>query len=141
MLRWQYQKQPGKKFDILGFYEKGNLRGYAVLFFRKADENGAISKAAITDIFYHPENAKKTIDELIKGALQIAIERRTGGLVTDAIDPLLEERFANAGFWRVKNPLQLMVKTGVREDLLYDTKNWFLTRGDSDISIFEDPNL
>ena len=34
-----------------------------------------------------------------------------------------------------------MVKTGVREDLLYDTKNWFLTRGDADISIFEDPNL
>ena len=25
MLRWQYQKQPGKKFDILGFYEKGKL--------------------------------------------------------------------------------------------------------------------
>ena len=113
MLRWQYQKQPGKKFDILGFYEKGNLHGYAVLFFRKADENGAISKAAITDIFYHPENAKTTVDELIKGALQLAIERRAGGLVTDAIDALLEERFENAGFWRVKNPLQLMVKTGV----------------------------
>ena len=141
MLRWQYQKQPGKKFDILGFYEKGNLRGYAVLFFRKADTNGAISKAAITDIFYHPENAKTTVDALIKGALQLAVERRAGGLVTDAIDPLLEERFEFHGFWRVKNPLQLMVKTGVREDLLYDTKNWFLTRGDSDISIFEDPNL
>ncbi len=141
MLEWSYKKQPGKKFDILGFYEKGNLRGYAILFFRKADERGFISKAAITDIFYHPENAEKIVDELIKGALQLAVERRAGGLVTDAIDDLLEERFEKSGFRRVKNPLQLMVKTNVREDLLYDAENWFLTRGDSDISIFEDPNL
>lgn len=141
MLEWSYKKQPGKKFDILGFYEKGKLRGYVVLFFRKADERGFISKAAITDIFYHPDNAKETVDELIKGALKLAVERRAGGLVTDAIDDLLEERFAPFGFWRVKNPLQLMVKTNIREDLLYDAKNWFLTRGDSDISIFEDRNL
>ncbi len=141
MLKWQYQKQPEKKIDILGFYENENLRGYAVLFFRKADENGAISKAAITDIFYHPDDAKNTIDALIKGALQLEVERRAGGLVTDAIDSLLEERLVHCGFWRVKNPLKLMVKTGVREDLLYNAKNWFLTRGDSDISIFEDPNL
>lgn len=141
MLEWSYKKQPGKKFDILGFYKNGKLRGYAILFFRKADDKGFISKAAITDIFYHPENPKKTIDELLKGALNLAVVRRAGGLVTDAIDDLLAERFEHFGFWRVKNPLQLMVKTDVREDLLHDAKSWFLTRGDSDISIFEDPNL
>lgn len=141
MLRWQYEKQPGKKYDILGCYEKGNLRGYAVLFFRKADAGGAISKAAVSDIFYHPDNAQKTVDALLRGALQLAVERRAGGLVTDVIDPLIESRLAFFKFWRVKNPLLLMVKTGVRQDLLYDEKNWFWTRGDSDISIFENPNL
>ncbi len=141
MLVWQYQNQPGKKYDILGCYEKGNLRGYAVLFFRKPDANGAISKAAISDIFYHPENAQKTVDALLKGALQIAVERRAGGLVTDVIDPLIEKRLEFFKFWRVKNPLLLMVKTDVRQDLLYDEKSWFWTRGDADISIFEEPNL
>ena len=141
ILEWQYKKQPGKKFDILGFFEQRKLRGYAVLFFRKADERGFISKAAITDIFYHPDNAEKTIDKLIEGALSLAVERRAGGLVTDVIDDLLQERLEKFGFWRVKNPLQLMVKTTENQGLLYDAKNWFLTRGDSDISIFEDPNL
>ena len=88
------KNSPGKNSTFSVFTKKGNLRGYAILFFRKTDKNGAISKAAITDIFYHPENAKTTVDVLIKGALQLAVERRAGGLVTDAIDALLEERFA-----------------------------------------------
>jgi hypothetical protein len=31
--------------------------------------------------------------------------------------------------------------TGGREQLMYDPANWFLTRGDSDVSIFEHPNV
>ena len=33
ILDWQYIRQPGKKFDILGYYKNENLCGYAVLFF------------------------------------------------------------------------------------------------------------
>lgn len=140
-LEWQYKRQPAKKFDIIGYYENEKLFGYAVLFFRKKSANGAITKAAITDICYHPRNAKATIDALLQESLRIAIERRAGGLVTDVIDNLIEERLARFGFWRVKNPLQLMVKSAERQDLLYNPNEWFLTRGDSDISIFEEPNL
>ena len=140
-LEWQYQLQPGKKFDIIGYYEGKKLLGYAVLFFRKKGANGAITKAAITDVCYHPHQPKETIDALLQESLRIAIERRAGGLVTDVIDDLIEERLEHFGFWRVKNPLQLMVKSPERQDLLYNSKKWFLTRGDSDISIFEEPNL
>lgn len=140
-LEWQYRFQPEKKFEILGYYEGEKLRGYAVLFFRKPRPNGTISKAAITDICYHPENATKIVDALLRESLRIAVERRAGGLVTDALDALVEERLQSFGFWRVKNPLQFMVKSDVQKDLLENPKNWHLTRGDSDISIFESPNL
>jgi GNAT superfamily N-acetyltransferase len=140
-LDWQFIRQPQKKFEIIGYYEDGKLRGYAVLFFRQAGANGAIPKAAISDLCYHPDNPKKIVDALLREALRIAVERRAGGLVTDALDPLVEERLRSFGFWQVKNPLQFMVRSTERQDLLHNPKNWFLTRGDSDISIFENPNL
>ena len=140
ILEWQYRAQPDKKFDILGLYENEKLLGYAVLFFRKRDERGALPKGAITDLCYHSSKPAETIDRLLQGALQIALERRAGTLVIDVIDSLIEERLRHCGFSRVKNPLQLMVKTPTAQDILYDPDRWFLTRGDSDISIFEDPN-
>ena len=140
-LEWQFTRQPGKKFDIIGYYEGAKLLGYAVLFFRKPGVSGAVPKAAISDICYHPKNSAKIIDALLEESLRIALERQAGGLVTDALDALVEERLKHFGFWRVKNPLQFMVKSDEREDLLNNPGNWFLTRGDSDISIFEDPNL
>jgi GNAT superfamily N-acetyltransferase len=111
LLRWQYQLQPEKKFHVLGFYESDKLLGYAVLFFRRRDASGALPKAAITDLCYHPSKPIETIDELLRGALQLALERRAGTLVTDAMDSTIEERLKFFGFSRVKNPLQLMVKS------------------------------
>ncbi|HVG32612.1 MAG TPA: GNAT family N-acetyltransferase [Pyrinomonadaceae bacterium] len=141
MLRWQYTQQPGKKFEALGLYEKERLVGYVVLFVRKHDAHGALPKAAITDLCYHPDRPLEIIDELLQGALQLAIERRVGALVTDVTDPLLGERLQRFGFWRTKNPQQFMVKSADHQDLLYHSSNWFLTRGDSDTSIFEQSNL
>lgn len=140
VLEWQYIRQPGKKFDIIGYFDENELRGYAVLFFRKP-ENGGVPKAAITDIRYHPSKAAEIVDELLRGALQLAVERQAGTLVTDAIDKLFEERLRHFNFTRVKNPLQLLVKSAEHHDLLYNQSNWFLTRGDADISIFEQPNI
>jgi GNAT superfamily N-acetyltransferase len=140
-LEWQFSRQPAKKFDIIGYYEGAKLLGYAVLFFRKPGAHGAVPKAAISDICYHPDNPVKIIDALLQESLRIAVERQAGGLVTDALAALVEERLERFGFWRVKNPLQFMVKSDGRQDLLNDPKKWFLTRGDSDISIFENPNL
>ena len=141
MLEWQYLRQPKKKFDILGYYENKKLLGYVVLFFRKPNAENAISKAAITDIFYHPSKPLETIDNLLRGALQLCVERRAGGIVIDIIDFTIEERLRHLGFWQVKNPLQLLVKSKNYQDLLYNSDKWFLTRGDADISIFEEPNL
>ena len=140
ILDWQYIRQPNKKFDIIGYFDENKLRGYAVLFFRKMQNEG-VPKAAITDICYHPSQPKKIVDELLRGALQLAVQRRAGTLVTDALDNLVEERLRHFEFWRVKNPLQLLIKSTEKQDLLYKPDNWFLTRGDADISIFEQPNL
>jgi hypothetical protein len=141
LLNWQYVDQPGKKFDIFSFYNDGDLKGYIVLFFRKPNEKGVISKAAITDICYGRDRSEEVVDELLKAALNLAVERRIGSLVTDVVDPLVEYRLRGFGFSRVKNPLQLMTRSDADQKLLYDIKNWFLTRGDSDTSIFEAPNL
>jgi hypothetical protein len=141
-LNWQYVDQPGKKFDIFGYYDDGGkLRGYIVLFVRKPNERGVIAKAAITDIFYAADAPAEIIDELLKAALNFATERGVGSLVTDIVDERVEERLRKLGFWAIKNPLQLMTISESDTDKLYDVKNWYLTRGDSDTSIFEDPNI
>ena len=141
MLTWQFKQQPNKKYEILGYFENDKLLGYAVLFFRKPNKHGAVEKAAISDLCYGPQNSTKVVDQLIRASLKLAVERRAGGLVTDALDPLLQERLRHFGFWPVKSGLQLMVKAPEQQDLLYDGSKWFLTRGDSDISIFEHPNI
>ena len=140
-LKWQFSDQPQKKFDVLGFYEGEKLLGYTALYFRQREFTGALAKAAIADFCYHPSKPSETIDALLQGALQLSLERRTGALVTDVLDPLIEQRLRFFGFNRVKNPLQLLVKSKEYQTILYNPKNWFITRGDSDTSIFEHPNM
>lgn len=140
-LEWQYARQPGKKFDVIGCFEGEKLLGYAVLFVRKPDASGTVAKAAITDLCYHPSKAGEIIEKLVRGAVQIAAERGAGVLVTDAADDLIEAGLKSSGFARVKNPMQLIVKSNESADVLLDPGKWFLTRGDSDISIFEHPNV
>jgi GNAT superfamily N-acetyltransferase len=140
-LEWQFMRQPGKRFEILGCYEENRLRGYAVLFFRKPERESVPPKAAISDICYSMKDSATVIDELLRAALRRTIERRAGSLVTDVLDPLIEERLKRFGFWRVKTAPQFMAGSGGRQELLYNAGNWFLTRADSDVSIFEQPNL
>jgi GNAT superfamily N-acetyltransferase len=140
-LDWQFRRQPGKRFDVIARFDGNRVLGYAVQFFRKPDANGVIAKAAISDLCYGPERPVETVDLLIDAAVELAIKRKAGGLVTDATDKLLQERLKKLGFWPIKSPLQLMAKVPENADTVYDIQNWYLTRGDSDISIFEDPNL
>lgn len=141
ILKWQFNDQPNKKFNVLGYYKNGKLLGYIVLYFRRKDANNALPKVSISDLCYHPSNSVETIDALIQGALQISLRNRAGALVTDILDSLAENRLRKAGFSRVKNPLQLLVKTSEQRDVLENLSNWFVTRADSDTSIFEQPNL
>jgi GNAT superfamily N-acetyltransferase len=140
-LNWQFRRQPGKRFEVLGVYEGERLVGYAVLFFRKPEHANAPAKAAITDICYDPENAAEIVDELLKSALQRSVERRAGSLVTDVRDPLLLERLRSFGFFRIKHAPPFMVYSPDKRERMYEPGNWFLTRADSDVSIFEGPNL
>lgn len=141
VLNWQFGKQPGKRFDLLACYRNEKLVGYAVIFSRKETENGSVEKAAISDICYMSDEAQLTVDKLLEAALVFCIERKIGGLVTDAIDALLENRLKHFGFWKINSPLQLMAKAPEDRETVYEVNNWFLTRGDSDISIFEHSNI
>jgi GNAT superfamily N-acetyltransferase len=140
-LEWQFINQPDKKFEIIGYFDDGKLRGYSVVFVRKPHKSGAIQKASIADLCYHPNDAANVVDYLLRGSLAIAIARGAGSLVTDVLDELVEARLLHFGFRAVKNPLQFLVKSDRNQDLLTNTRRWFLTRGDADISIFEHPNL
>jgi GNAT superfamily N-acetyltransferase len=140
-LEWQFMRQPGKKFYVLGLYEGDRLVGYVVLFFRKAEQAEGAPKAAITDICYDSSDAEAKIDELLKAALRISITRRAGSLVTDVRDVRVEARLRRLGFWRIKKAPPFMVYSPTRQELMYEPSNWFLTRADSDVSVFEEPNL
>lgn len=137
-LNWQYFEQPNKKFDVLGLFSDDQLRGYVVLYFRAADEQGVIEKAAISDILFYDETAA---DALLNAALRLAIERRAGRIVTDLLNKPAEDALLRNGFFKTKSPLLLMVKSGVAENIALDPNEWFVTRGDSDTTIFETPNL
>jgi hypothetical protein len=77
----------------------------------------------------------------LKAALRLAIERRAGSLVTDVLDPRVEARLRNFGFWRIKASPDFTVYSPTRQELMYKSDNWFLSRADSDVSIFEEPNI
>jgi len=140
-LRWQFRQQPGKTFSVLGLFDNEKLQGYVVLFFRKPEMNGAPSKGAISDICYDARDAENIIDELLGAALRMAIEKRAGSLVTDVLDPMVEARLKHLGFWRIKSSPEFMVYSPNRHELMYQPDNWFLTRADSDVSVFEEPNI
>jgi GNAT superfamily N-acetyltransferase len=140
-LEWQFMRQPGQKFEVMGLYENDRLMGYVVLFFRKPERSHGPSKAAITDICYDSDNADEKIDELLKAALRLSLERRAGSLVTDVRDPRVEARLRRLGFWHIRKSPPFMVYSPTRRELMYESDNWFLTRADSDVSVFEDPNL
>lgn len=141
LLEWQFIRQPGKKFDVLGYYENDRLLGYVVLFFRKPESGGVRPKAAISDLCYSASDPTRIIDQLLKAALRLAIERRAGSLVTDVLDPRVEERLKSFGFWRIAASPPFAANVLESQDLIYKLDNWFLTRADSDVSIFEGPNL
>jgi GNAT superfamily N-acetyltransferase len=140
-LNWQFRRQPGKRFEALGLYEGQRLVGYVVLFFRKPERGNAPPKAAITDICYDPENGAEIVDELLQAALRRSLERQAGSLVSDVRDPLITERLRSFGFFRIKKAPPFMVYSPDKRERMYEPDNWFLTRADSDVSIFEGPNL
>jgi GNAT superfamily N-acetyltransferase len=139
-LEWQFRRQPGKTFEVLGLYNDKQLLGYVVMYFRKAGPGGASPKAAISDLCYDPETSEQVIDDLLKAALRLAIERRAGSLVTDVLDARVEQRLKQLGFWRIKAAPPFMLYSPTQQELTYDPGNWFLTRADSDVSICEEPN-
>lgn len=141
-LDWQFRRQPGKRYETLGLWAGGRLAGYVVLFFRKPERIGAPApKVAISDLCYDAGAEFDVIDELLRAALNLALERRAGSLVTDVLDARVEERLVRRGFWRIKRAPGFMVYSETELELINDPRNWFLTRADSDVSIFEHPNL
>jgi GNAT superfamily N-acetyltransferase len=145
MLRWQFEEQPGKKFEVAGLYLKERLMGYVVLFFRKGLSGAGPAKAAISDLCYdgghEGRNGPEIVDRLIGVALRRANELRAGSLVTDVLDEVTEERLKRNGFWRIRKSPQFMACAADRNEPICDPKNWYLTRGDSDVSIVEESNL
>ena len=140
-LEWLFIKQPGKKFDVLGYYEGNRLLGYVVLFFRRSERSSAPAKATISDLCYSAKNSQTVIKALLKGALRLAIERRAGGLVIDILDSSVEQELSKLGFWRIKASPKFMIYSPTHQELMYQPQNWFLTRADADISVFEEPNI
>ena len=140
-LSWQFLQQPGKTFDFIFLYERGKLVGYTILFFRKGVGNAPPPKAAISDLVFDSQNQDEVIDALLNAALMLAIERRAGSLVTDVLDARVESHLKRLGFWRIKNSPRFMASSAEFQEILYQPDNWYLTRADSDVSIFEEPNV
>jgi GNAT superfamily N-acetyltransferase len=140
-VNWQFREQPGKVFHVIQLYQQGRLVGYAILFFRKGPINGVPPKAAISDFVYDRESPDEIIEVLLEAALQVAVNHKAGSLVTDVLDARLEAHLRRRGFWRIKKSPRFMASAQEFQDLIYSAKNWFLTRADSDVSIFEEPNV
>jgi len=137
-LNWQYFEPPNKRFEVLGAFSGDELLGYIVLYFRSPNSQSVVEKAAISDLFYTTEDVA---DDLMNAALRLAVERRVGRVVTDLLGKDAEDALTRHGFFKTKSPLLLMVKSAVSNELALDPSQWFVTRGDSDTTIFETPNI
>lgn len=140
-LQWQFLHQPGKSFDFIRLYEGNQLVGYAVLFFRAGHHGGPPPKAAISDFVYDSRNQDAVIDAMLDAALQLAIHRKAGSLVTDILDKRVEARLKRVGFRRIRNAPPFMATSPEFPEEIRDPAHWYLTRADADISIFEEPNV
>jgi GNAT superfamily N-acetyltransferase len=140
-LEWQFLRQPGKLFDCIRLYEGRQLVGYEVLFFRAGRDGGPPPKAAISDLVYDSRNQDEVIDTLLNAALQLAIERKAGSLVTDVLDARAEARLKILGFSEISNSPPFMATSSEFPTEIHDPTKWYLTRADADISIFEAPNV
>jgi len=138
-LNWQYFEQPNKEFEVLGCFSGEELLGYIVLYFRAPNAEGVNEKAAISDLLFI-EDSNDVADGLIDAALRLAVERRVGRVVTDVLNKPTEDALARNGFFKTKSPLLLMVKSEIAPNVILDPTQWFVTRGDSDTTIFETPN-
>ncbi|MFL6373722.1 MAG: GNAT family N-acetyltransferase [Pyrinomonadaceae bacterium] len=141
MLDWLYRQQPGKKFNVLGCFDGDTLCGYAVTYERRANLAGAVDKLSISDLCYDPSHPETTVDALFAYIVNGAIDRRVGSIVTDIIDPLITDVIKNFGFVRSSSRLEMMVNGPEHKAELCNINNWFLTRGDSDITLFEPTNI
>ncbi|HTH51534.1 MAG TPA: GNAT family N-acetyltransferase [Pyrinomonadaceae bacterium] len=100
-LSWQYERQPGKHFDIFGFYRDGRLDGYAVLFLRSDPTTGLVPKAAVSELWYSHESPGEVIAALLKRCLAYCIEHRAGSMVVDTHDEIIEAVLKDMRFWSV----------------------------------------
>jgi GNAT superfamily N-acetyltransferase len=140
-LEWQFLHQPHKLFDCIRLYERGQLVGYAILFFRSGRDGAPPPKAAISDIVYDSRNQDEVIVALLHAGLQLAIQRKAGSLVTDVLDARIEARLEKLGFSHIKNSPPFMAISSEFPNQIHDPGNWYLTRADADVSIFEEPNV
>jgi len=133
-LNWRFVACPLKLYTILFAKKRGEILGYIIL--RCAIQSG-IKIGYIVDIL-----AKQTQKEVTKCLISKAIEnfrKENVDIIMCYITNTRIQRLLNAnGFFRWRSSCRLMGYTNASDlsvEAFKNPKNWFLTRGDSDLDI------
>lgn len=133
-LNWRYHDHPDRDYEMIGYYENQQLKGYAVVHVEKKQYGKSELKfGTLVDVF--AINDTKIWKRLIAQAMQLLNRAdivQTWALThTNFYDTLKELGFIHRG-----NPMPLVGKL-IDEELSplgdgYDVTNWHITPGDVD---------
>lgn len=127
-LEWRYALKPGERYQVLGYFDREELRGY-VVFKRYHDELQVVDILTVS--------AEEVGVRLVSSVVDIALQEsaRAIGMWLNVTHPL-HRALEKLGF-RPGGPVTYfagrVLRPGLPERELYDYRCWYLTMGDSDV--------
>jgi hypothetical protein len=131
-LNWRYASHSGSGYTIFQANTNGVLSGYIVLKIRYA---GFERTGIIIDILSEPDS----LDYLVKKAIDYFLEQKVSRIDCFISDKESESALIRQGFFYWRTEIRLVAQGKVIEKhkkLLKNVRNWRITAGDSDLSIY-----
>jgi len=134
-LNWKYIDRPYSKMEALAISEEGEIVGFVVLGMGGTTE---CPEGTIIDISADPGN-KVTVYFLCRAAIDYFKQRKVQSIKCCLTDPRFAKIFTRLLFFKISGayPFTIInIKKAKDQKYIIDTKNWHLTFGDSDWTMF-----
>lgn len=130
-LEWKYLNHPYYNYEILEFSLSGKLKAFIIF---RTMEYGGLNYAMLSEIFY---DSLQALEEILKSFLGLLYERDIDILKALITESSAKNVFKKMFFIQKKEfPGMFIFSKEIMDNAkVADSKNWFLTKGDSDLDL------